>query len=128
MSGAGHGSKRDRKEDAALAALLSCGTIGEAAKKAGIGEATLKRWLQDPEFQARYREARQQVMQQALAALQQASTAAVATLARNLTCGKETVEVAAAKALLEQAVKSAELDDVMARIGELEQAIAAKGP
>lgn len=55
---AGHGEKRSRREDLALAALISEPTIGEAAKKVGISEVTIWRWMQDPEFQDKYRMAR----------------------------------------------------------------------
>jgi hypothetical protein len=37
---AGHGSKIGRKQEAAIAALLSAATIEAAAERAGIGRAT----------------------------------------------------------------------------------------
>ena len=117
----GHGDKQSRKEDEALAALLSCPTIVAAAKQIGVAENTLRLWLHQPEFKARYREARQQVVQHAITRLQSATTAAVDALERNMGCGMPSTEVAAAKAILEQAFKAAELDDVIERIEELER-------
>jgi len=43
----GHGEKLSRKQEQAIAALLTCPTIEQAAKAAGVGETTLWRWLQD---------------------------------------------------------------------------------
>jgi hypothetical protein len=54
----GHGSKFDRKKEAAVAALLTQRNIEEAARVAGIGTQTLYRWLKVPEFQEAYREVR----------------------------------------------------------------------
>lgn len=120
-SPAGHGNKQSRKEDDALAALLSCPTIVDAAKKAGVSEETLHRWLKQPDFKARYREARQQVVRHAVTRLQSATTQAVETLERNMGCGNPSVEVAAARAVLDRAIESATLDDAMERLDELER-------
>ena len=54
----GHGSKFNRKMDAAIAALLTQRNMEEAAKTAGLGVNTLVRWMKVPEFLAAYREAR----------------------------------------------------------------------
>jgi hypothetical protein len=119
----GHGSKRPRREDAALAALLSEPTLALAATKADISESTLKRWLGEPSFKARYREARHQVVEQAVAALQQAAGQAVETLRRNLTCGVPPSEIAAARAILDQTFRSLETVDLLERIEALEAAL-----
>ena len=76
----GHGSKFGRKKEAAIAALLSQRNIEEAARTIGIGVRTLLRWLQIPEFATAYRQARRDAFAQAVARLQQASSAAVTTL------------------------------------------------
>ncbi len=69
----GHGQKLSRKEETAISALLTQGTLAEAASLAGIGEATLRRWLQRDDFQAAYRHARRQAGSQAVAHLQRVS-------------------------------------------------------
>ena len=112
--------KRVAREDLALAALLSEKTIALAAAKAGIGETTLLRWLADPAFKARYREARRQVVEQAVAQLQRAASVAVSALSRNLTCGNPSVEVGAARTILDQAIKGLELVDLAERVETLE--------
>jgi hypothetical protein len=118
---AGHGEKRSRREDVALAALLSEPTIAKAATTAGISEPTLLRWLAEPEFQRRYREARRQVVEQAVSALQRAAGESVESLQRNLTCGVPSAEIAAAKAILDQAFRGMEVLDLAAEIAELKR-------
>jgi transposase len=115
----GHGEKLTRKHEQAIAALLSTPSIPEAAKVVGIGEATLWRWLQLPDFSAAYRAARRQVVERAVAELQAAASEAVETLKRNLTCGKPEAENRAAQIILEQAVKGIELVDLQERVERL---------
>src|SRR5204862_4497344 len=97
-------------------------TIGQAASKANVSESTLLRWLADPSFKARYRDARRQVVDLAVTGLQQATSEAVATLSRNLKCGVPASEIAAAKAVLDFAVKGVELVDLAERVEALESA------
>lgn len=120
----GHGEKRSRKEDQALVALLSETTMKEAATKTGIAEITLWRWMQDPAFQERYREARRQAVSQAITQLQKISSEAVQTL-RDVMNDIETppaCRVTAAKAVLELAFRGMETEDLSARIEVLEKA------
>lgn len=121
------GGRRELREDVALAALLSERTIAEAAAKAALSESTILRWLADPAFKARYRDARRQVVETAITGIQQAASDAVAALRRNLTCGIPAVEVGAAKSVLDFAVKGVELVDLAERVEQLEQAAGADG-
>jgi hypothetical protein len=86
---AGHGEKRTRKRETAIAALLSCPTVLEAAKIAGISESTLHRWMREPGFAAKYQQARENVLVAASEELKAGSLAAAQVL----------VEVAADKKL-----------------------------
>lgn len=54
----GHGAKLERKQEEAIAALLTHRTVEEAARSIDIAPSTLLRWLKDPDFDAAYREAR----------------------------------------------------------------------
>jgi transposase-like protein len=76
----GHGQKLSRKEEAAISALLTQATLAEVASIAGIGESTLRRWLQRDDFQAAYRRARLETVSQAVAHVQRVSSEAVKTL------------------------------------------------
>ena len=116
----GHGGKRAQREEAAIAALLDQPTIAGAAATAGISGPTLKRWLADPGFKARYREARRQVVEGALGRLQAGATLAVDALERNLTCGIPAVEVGAARSILDHATRAVETVDTLERIEQLE--------
>ena len=126
---AGHGEKKSRKEELALAALLSCGSIGEAAQKAGVGETTLWRWLQTEEFQAKYRDAKKQAVGHAVTRLQQATSEAVNTLEAVMKDNEATAsaKVSAAKTVLEMAFKAVELEDYAERLKKLEEALATGG-
>ena len=114
------------KQEKAIAALLDRPTIREAAQSVNVGEATLWRWLQEPEFQRAYRTARRQVVEHSISELQSATSEAVAALKRNLTCGNQSVEVRAAQIILEQSVKAVELVDLAERVEEIEQLLIPK--
>lgn len=124
----GHGEKLSRKADDLIIALLANDSIAGAAKAVGIAEKTAWRWLQDPDFARSYREARRRVVEQALATIQAATTEAVETLRRNLTCQKPAVEVRAAESIIATAVKAVELMDVEERLAALEAQMAERKP
>src|SRR5260370_41049955 len=76
----GHGTKFSYKMEDAVAALLTQRNIEEAARAVGISPATLMRWQKLPEFQTAYREARRAAFGQAVARLQQGTSAAATPL------------------------------------------------
>lgn len=125
----GHGQKLTRKQDQALAALLLQPTIREAAQAVGIGEATLFRWMQIPSFQEAYRQLKREAVGHAVTTLQKAATEAVDTL-RTVMADKgapASARVTAARVVLEVGIKAVELEDLVARVEELEQLAAVKG-
>jgi hypothetical protein len=113
-----------RKQEDAIVALLTQRNVEEAARAAGIGVRTLLRWLKLPEFQAAYRQARRAAFGQALARLQQATSAAATTLLKTMIDPgtPASVKVRAAEAIFNHASKGIELEDTEARVSELEQA------
>jgi len=117
-------TKMSRKMEAAIAALLTNSTIGEAAAVVGIHEQTLWRWLQDPDFQKTYQDAKRQAVAQAqaIARLQQVSGKAVDALEEIMLDreAKDTARVTAAKTVLETALKAVEVEDLARRIENLE--------
>jgi transposase-like protein len=76
----GHGTKYPRKKDLAIAALLKCSTIEDAAKEVGVSSKTIRRWLDDFEFVGEYVEARVRVYDHAIARMQGASGQAVSAI------------------------------------------------
>ena len=101
----GHGTKFNSKKEAAVAALLTQKNQEEAARAVGISVATLLRWQKLPEFQKAYREA--------------------STLLRVMVDPNTpaSTKVRAADSVLEHSAKSIELEDIDARVAELERAV-----
>ena len=118
----GHGSKFGRKKEEAIAALLTQRNIEEAARVTGIGTQTLLRWLKVPEFKAAYLEARREVVSQANARLQQATSAAVSTLFKIMidAAAPASTRVRAADRILDHAKYAIELEDIEIRVSALE--------
>lgn len=123
---AGHGAKFGRKQEEAIAALLIQRNVEEAARSIGIGTRTLLRWLKIPEFQNAYREARREVYRQSIARLQQATSAAAATLLKVMLdpTTPASTKVRAADSVFSHASKAIELEDVESRLVVLERAVA----
>jgi hypothetical protein len=117
------GGKLTRKQETLISALLMAPTLVAAAQQAGVNQATVWRWLKEPPYEAAYREARRQVVQQAITQMQQASGEAVATLCRVMrdADAPASAKVGAARTVLEIAVKAATFEDLEARIMALEQ-------
>ena len=67
----GHGQKLSRQHEVFIATLLTTPTVKQAAKAAGIAEATAGRWMKDPGFKAAYAEARRQALQEQIARYRQ---------------------------------------------------------
>ena len=118
----GHGAKKDRLTEQAIAALLSNATIRAAAEAVAVDERTLRDWLKDPEFKADYLEARRACLTQATGALTQAATKAVSALTTVMDDPESPpqVRVSAARTILDLAYKGAEIEDITARIERLE--------
>ncbi len=114
------------KQEKALAALISEGTIKDAARVSGTSETTLWRWMQEAEFQRRHRSAQREVVNAAIGALQGATVEAVETLRRNLTCGNFFAENTAAQAILTQSFKVIELEEIAERVRRLEGLLVSK--
>src|SRR5215210_1052170 len=93
------------QQEGAIVALLSDPGLTGAAKSAGVGKATLWRWMQKPAFREAYRRARREAVEQARARLQQASGEAVQALldVANDPDAPHASRVSAAKAILDKA-------------------------
>ena len=120
---AARGSILGRKQEDAIAALLTQRNVEEAARAAGIGTRTLLRWLKVPEFQAAYRQARREAFGQAVARLQQGASAAATTLLKTMIdpATPASVRVRAAECVMNQATKAIEIEDIEARLAAIEQ-------
>jgi transposase-like protein len=119
----GHGTKFGRKKEEAIAALLTQRNIEEAARSIGVAPNTLLKWQKLPEFDAAYRDARKTAYRQAVARLQQGTSAAASTLLKTLIDPNTpaSVKVRAAEAIFNHAEKAIEIEDIDARVAELER-------
>src|ERR1017187_5023432 len=108
----GHGTKFGRKKEQAITALLSHRSMEEAARAAGIGVNTLLRWMKEPEFD------------QGTARLQQASGAAVSSILKIMLDqhAPASTKLRAADLVLSHGAKAIEIEDIEARVAELERA------
>src|SRR5580765_3894140 len=125
----GHGGKVKRKLEDAVAAMLTQRNVEEAAREVGVSVATLMRWQKLPEFQALFREGRRTVYNQAVARLQQGTSAAAATLLKTMIdpATPASVKIRAAEAIFHHAAKAMEIQDIEARVTALEAAAGAEG-
>ncbi len=107
-------------KEKSLAALLESATITEAAKKCGLSEKTLRRYLEDAEFQKEFRAARRVIFEQNIVRLQSLHAGAVDALERNLTCEIPSSEIRAAQIVIEASRKDFETFDILQRLETLE--------
>lgn len=118
--------KARRKGDPALIAALAGGrTVRDAARAAGVNEATVHRRMKDAAFRQTVAEARSRLIEGAVGQLADASTAAVATLRALLDAESETARLGAARSILELGSKLRESIEMEQRIAALEARAAA---
>jgi hypothetical protein len=108
------------RQQRGIAALCHTDTVRAAAKLCRIPADTLYRWLREPAFQAGYREVRYQVMEEAFSGLQKSCTQAVQVLVAAMRDEAAHVRLAAARAVLDLAMKARAIDEVEARLTALE--------
>ena len=108
----------------AILALLSQRNVEEAARVAKIAARTLYRWMNDREFDTAYREAKRAAFSQSIARLHQMSSAAVSTLGKVMVdpTTPPSTKVRAADSILNHTAKAIEIEDIEARVSELERA------
>jgi hypothetical protein len=115
------GEQLSRKQEQAIAALLSESTIAEAATRVNVSERTLRGWLKQPTFKLAFSKARTAVLNEAVTALLQAANKAVTTLVAELTAEKSADRIKAATAILDRAVDGVTLIDFETRLAAVEE-------
>ncbi len=118
-------TKFGRKMEDAVAALLTQRNVEEAAKAVGISTRTMLRWIKEPKFQSAYRDARRVAYSQAVAKLQQGATAAATTLLKIMLdqSTPASVRVRAAECIMNQSSRAIEIEEVEARVADLERSL-----
>lgn len=104
-------------------ALLTEGTHEKAAQKAKVARSTVTRWLAEPEFKTAYSDARNQMIEGVLTALQAASLKAVETLTNVMDDkhAQSSAKVSAAKTVLDNLLRAREHITIEDRLRDLEQ-------
>ena len=111
---------KETNKEKVLIALVETSSIREAAKKSGIGEATIYRYLQDKDFLAEYRNARRQTVESAIAQIQNAASEAVERLKELQYCENPAVAARCAQIIFENSIKGMETTDILERLEKIE--------
>jgi len=115
----------NRNQKRAIEALLRCPTVAQAARKCGLAERTLWRYLKDDEFKAELRSRQDRAITQTAAALVGMSGDAIEALSGLLADPETPPSVKARVALgwLAERRKAVELDELSDRVTRLEESI-----
>ena len=113
----------------AVEALLREPTTKAAAKAAGVGEAPLWRWLNEPGFAATYRAARARLVEGTLTALQGAGVSAVELLCAVIKDADApvSVRVSAAKIVLDAGFRAKQEIENDERLRDIERRLGIAG-
>lgn len=112
------------KQAKAVAALLACNSVTDAADVSGVGLRTLSRWLTERQFQAALSEAEGAAIDHATRRLTALSDTAVSVLQDSLS-GEVApyVRLKAAQGVLDYLLRLRELRGLERRLSALEEAI-----
>ena len=119
----GHGSRSEAVRDQAVLALLTERTIADAARRCGVGERTLRRWLSDNSFKAECDTARAALFESAMSRIQTLAGKAIDTL-EELLCARKhpAVRLGAARTVVEVGLHQHEAATILSRLAEIEAA------
>ena len=121
-------SRKDQQREKLILALLQQPNLDKAAESIGMSKATAWRIMRTSEFEEQFRRARRQTFSQTTARLQHGSNAAASVLLKIMTDQQApaAARVRAADLVLDRAAKAIELEDIDARVTELERAADSK--
>jgi len=120
--------RKERKIGLFIANLLTHVTVEQAAAAAGVSTASAWRYLRDESVLLRVRTACRDSMRQSQSLLQAASVESVERLREILRDGEtQSLQLTAAKTILEMALRAAELGDLEDRLSKLEAIAQGRG-
>lgn len=111
------------KWESAALALISERTIADAARKVGVTDQCIYKWMNDSEFLAMYRSKKAAIVERAVGTMADCAVEAVTSLRGLLQSKKESVRARVGLGILDQLNKSTETSFIMQRISELEARI-----
>ena len=109
---------------AALPHIAASPTVHDAARSAGIGRATLYRWLRDEEFRRSIDTLRTEAGDIAKAALQALMLRGIVVLSDAMDDPSPNIRLRAARTTLYAALKANDLKDIQRKIEALDDAVA----
>lgn len=109
-------------KERALQALLTQPTKKAAAEAVGISTRTLQTYLADPEFQAEYKKAFGQLVDDATRQAQQSLNPAISALRSIVEDDDEnsSARISAARTLLEYGLRLTEISDILSELSTVE--------
>jgi hypothetical protein len=113
-------NERLASDDELILALAAGATVAEAAERAGVGERTVYRRLEDAEFRRAISETRGRAFDAAVGKLVGLAAQAVSTLERVLQHGSRTEALRAAKIILELGPRLRTFTELEDRVAALE--------
>ena len=116
-------AKNEASRERAILALLSERSLGTAAKRAGVGERSLRRWIaHDADFQVELSTARRATFQAGVERVQALMGHAVSVLEDLLAETKHpAVRLGAARTVIELALNRNDAEVLLGRVEELER-------
>ena len=118
----GHGAKSEAVREQAILALLSDKTLAAAARRCGVNERTLRRWMaDDEEFKRELTEARRLMFQSGMNRVEALAVRAVDTLEDLLDAKKNpSVRLGAARTLVELGLHRHDPETILEKLDEVE--------
>jgi hypothetical protein len=115
--------RKKRLREQAITALITQPSVAAASQQCGMSERTLARWGKDESFAAEMKAKRDELLQSAIDRLKSSALEGgnvLIAIASNV-ASSESARVAAAKALIDYALRVAAIEDLAARIEDLER-------
>ncbi|REJ93210.1 MAG: hypothetical protein DWQ34_11190 [Planctomycetota bacterium] len=115
---------RQKRDETVLIDSLARGeTVAESARLSGFSDRTVHRRLEDRAFCEQVSQARAAMFDSAAAKMSAAMDSAIDTLKELLEADSESVQLSAARSIIEHAVRLRELNDHEKRLAELERIV-----
>ena len=110
----------------AITHLLTSSNVEEARRKSRLSKGTLYTWLKDDAFKTEIKRQRNEITKEASFRLRAAMTKAVDVLIGLIDTSKPDLKRLVCKDIIENALKSVELEDLEARLEKVERIQAGK--
>ena len=111
------------RQQAALTVIAATPTVAQAARQSGIGESTLYRWLEDPDFRAELVRLREESANLARQELQGLMLRSVSVIAEAMDDPDKAVRLRAARYAMSFAARIGEVEKLRKEIQDLESAL-----